>query len=751
MRVFLLILFAATCGWSAVTDNGLGPAPASSTVFPGGIPPSGQVAVSNGAGLVGDAGLTYDTSADQVIISHNAVALPGGLPADEVMLNVGGKDANVASIAIEGFGGTPTLRGRRCNGTNALPTAIVAGSTLLGMSGRGYGATGYISAAQAAILLQGNETWDDTHGSTKLVVQLTPLGGSITPATALTLTSVAFTLPATVIPTFGSLTSGRMTFAGTSGALGDDAALTFDSTNKTIIVNKNAVTLPAPQTPGDTLIHVGNVDGQSSRLMMEAFGSGFSPVLTGRFARNTAASPQAVQANDTLLSINGIGYGATIYGTASNAAFNLQSNETWTDSTHATKATLELTASGSVTRATVWTFTPSNTTVLNTDAGTNSISNVLTLNHATTATPAVGFGSSIVLNGFDDGAATQRLMGSISTSWTDAASATRTSKLTFNTVNNATTLNSLILTNATATFLSSDAVTSSATVVANFSHQTSGTAAANFGTNIQLSGVDDGGTQRSIGIISSIWSSAVSASRSSIMRFQVAVSAVMTNALILNATSAQFSAGFPLSISDTTASTTTAGALLIGTGTAATTVTFGAGNGNVGGSLTTGGQITSNNAGAAAASPAFVSSGTSTIGGGVTDGFTASYRLTPVYNGAFTVTRHNYIDVNNTTGTSTVTDGAVFRFNAVVGTHCALASDGAVVTTFTGVGPTGAQTTIQGWMKINVNGTMRYIPFWDEAVYSPTWCDDMRDYCNGHARSVTLTEYEEAASVLEFK
>lgn len=35
-----------------------------------------------------------------------------------------------------------------------------------------------------------------------------------------------------------------------------------------------------------------------------------------------------------------------------------------------------------------------------------------------------------------------------------------------------------------------------------------------------------------------------------------------------------------------------------------------------------------------------------------------------------------------------------------------------VATAMSNVGPTGAQTTIQGWLLINVNGTNRYIPFW---------------------------------------
>ncbi len=282
-----------------------------------------------------------------------------------------------------------------------------------------------------------------------------------------------------------------------------------------------------------------------------------------------------------------------------------------------------------------------------------------------------------------------------------------------------------------------------------------------------------------------------------------------------SSTAFTFVSGNPVTVSDTTASSTTAGALLIGTGTAATSVTFGGGSGNIGGSLTLGGvasiikvgsdaatgaaitingaatnnrlinfqtgsvarwQVLANstaesgsdagsnfsiaaytdagafidfpmaitraagsqvsflrplgvttvsNAGAialnannVAGGPACFANGTATITGGVTDGYLGGLRSTPTYNAAtaLTVTRHNYLDLLTPTlggvGPAALTDAAVFRFDAAPGTHKALAADGAVVTTFTGVGPTGAQTTIQGWMKINVAGTLRYIPFW---------------------------------------
>jgi len=63
-------------------------------------------------------------------------------------------------------------------------------------------------------------------------------------------------------------------------------------------------------------------------------------------------------------------------------------------------------------------------------------------------------------------------------------------------------------------------------------------------------------------------------------------------------------------------------------------------------------------------------------------------------------------------GPAAVTDGAVFRFDAATGTHKALASPAAVAVTL-GTGPTGANAGDPlGWMKINVAGTLRYIPYW---------------------------------------
>lgn len=61
-------------------------------------------------------------------------------------------------------------------------------------------------------------------------------------------------------------------------------------------------------------------------------------------------------------------------------------------------------------------------------------------------------------------------------------------------------------------------------------------------------------------------------------------------------------------------------------------------------------------------------------------------------------------DINLTTGTGT-TNGRINFTNTNV-------ANGAVAVTLTSLGPTGAATTVQGWLAIKVAGTARFVPFW---------------------------------------
>jgi hypothetical protein len=100
-----------------------------------------------------------------------------------------------------------------------------------------------------------------------------------------------------------------------------------------------------------------------------------------------------------------------------------------------------------------------------------------------------------------------------------------------------------------------------------------------------------------------------------------------------------------------------------------------------------------------------------TLTGNVTDSYTGAITLDPGYTvtngGSYTVTRHNYIDVNNpseteTSGTITITDAAIMRFDAAAGTHKAVDGSSTKITV----------TAVDGWLKYNINGTIYYSPLY---------------------------------------
>jgi hypothetical protein len=80
----------------------------------------------------------------------------------------------------------------------------------------------------------------------------------------------------------------------------------------------------------------------------------------------------------------------------------------------------------------------------------------------------------------------------------------------------------------------------------------------------------------------------------------------------------------------------------------------------------------------------------------------AQIGFNPIYNqsNASTITRHNYMWINNITGTATVTDAPIFKFNADPGIHKAVDS-GSIK---------ASPGSVDSWLKININGTIYYIP-----------------------------------------
>lgn len=118
-------------------------------------------------------------------------------------------------------------------------------------------------------------------------------------------------------------------------------------------ITGNAAALQAP-TAG-TLLHVGNADGTSPRVLVDGYGAAGPPLVTFRAARNTAASPSALQAGDNIVTFGGLGYGATAYG-GDRVKFLAVASENWTDTAQGTQIALQVTPVGSTTIATAVTI-----------------------------------------------------------------------------------------------------------------------------------------------------------------------------------------------------------------------------------------------------------------------------------------------------------------------------------------------------------------------------------------------------------
>ena len=101
-------------------------------------------------------------------------------------------------------------------------------------------------------------------------------------------------------------------------------------------------------------------------------------------------------------------------------------------------------------------------------------------------------------------------------------------------------------------------------------------------------------------------------------------------------------------------------------------------------------------------SPAIKCTGTTLLTADSSDSFVGSTRHSPVVQGAHTLDRYNYIQIEDpslATG-STLTDACVLHFDENAGTHKAVDSG----TTHSGIG------TPEAWIKVNINDTIHYLP-----------------------------------------
>lgn len=136
---------------------------------------------------------------------------------------------------------------------------------------------------------------------------------------------------ATAPATTKKVTVQAMVNAGLAAAApqGGTFALTGAlATSGLITIDANAGTLPTGLT--GTILHVGNADSTTTRILVDSFGA--NGAITFRRSNGTAAAPTNLIADQAIGAFFGFGYGATGYSSSGRVGVSLLTTEIWTDS-----------------------------------------------------------------------------------------------------------------------------------------------------------------------------------------------------------------------------------------------------------------------------------------------------------------------------------------------------------------------------------------------------------------------------------
>ncbi len=518
--------------------------------------------------------------------------------------------------------------------------------------------------------------------------------GSVTPSTG------AFTSV-----TDSGLTSGRVTTASTAGLLADDAGMTYDSAADLLTVNHNGSALPAIPAADDTVLQIGGKDANTVRLIIDGFAG--TPTFQGRRANTTNASKSGVVNNDVLCQVAAIGYtSAGAYSTGARASIHLDAAETWDGTNQATKIVFNCTPTG----------------------GSTTQANKLTITGQSAT-----FASGVPVTASDT---------------TDASSGTAAAINTLGGVGATKAVwagTNITAANGVFSDTVDDAITNTTTTMATFAHTSTGTVANSFGTQVLFNLEDDGGTSRNAAAINTQWTIAATATRTSSIAFQTvssgaALATSMTIAptviTVPQAVQLQLNSFSAFTITQTAASGGVRACMVV-TPAANTTVTSG----------TEDPQVTFN----------FARTQTWSTTVPATQ---REFKIAaPTYDctaGSQTITEAATVDIIGppvATANVAITYPCALRIEAghleMVGTSgnslriTTATANGSVATVMSNVGPSGAQTAIQGWLLINVAGTNRYIPFWAAMTHSPREAVYRDAWLNGHRISMTMREYED--------
>jgi hypothetical protein len=189
------------------------------------------------------------------------------------------------SIHLIGYGSGLSLYASRANGTETSPSQVLANQQLLSLSGRGYGSTGFSSSGRASILLYSAEDWTDVAQGSYIYFKTTPVG-SITPTERMRIADNGYVGIGTSSPAYG--------------------------------------------------LEVVNSYGIAITSYSGGAGGGIDANFIARNSRGTIGSPSALKLGDSLLKLQGRGYGATAFSNTSRGKIAFLAAEDFTDASQGT-------------------------------------------------------------------------------------------------------------------------------------------------------------------------------------------------------------------------------------------------------------------------------------------------------------------------------------------------------------------------------------------------------------------------------
>jgi len=173
--------------------------------------------------------------------NNNAAAAPTSAPTGTVLRSIGA-DGDNAGYALDAFGGVPTLRVRRANGTGAVPTSVASGDMIGTLVYSGYytgGGPAY-ATSPSSLRSHATENWSSTAQGTKLVLAVTP-------------NTTASPVDAWTVDQDKSLT-GIGAFGYATGAGGTVAQATSKATGVTLNKPCGRITMNAASLAADTVV-----------------------------------------------------------------------------------------------------------------------------------------------------------------------------------------------------------------------------------------------------------------------------------------------------------------------------------------------------------------------------------------------------------------------------------------------------------------------------------------------------------------